>query len=249
MVMKILIRGRIFPKGGGDDAEHPRDITMDTPATRGLLTRAQARAIEAKVNSLLTKPCAYMNETWVLPQGSPLCIIRYTGDAQGEAQDPRQAAREEAAQDEEATAPSFGRPTQFGRPTSKGTKEATKDRSSTSDVGRPTDFGHPKCWTSDRQRTSETLTESWQFQRTSGGLRTSDTPDVRNPTDVRHLLLQLARPLRNPASTTTFGRPNHVRRPTSPTFGRPTSPTFGRPKPACVQRQLGHSPCTPLLPP
>ena len=224
------------------------DITMDTPATRGPLTRAQARAIKAKVNSLLTESCAYMKETWVLPQGATLCIIRYTGDAQGEAQDPRQAAGEETAQDEEATAPSFGRPSQFGRPTPKDPREALKDRSTAPDDGRPTDFGRPTCRTSDRLRTSETpMTESWQSQRTSGGLRTSDTSDVRNPTDVRHLLLQLAMTLQDSGPTTTFGRPNHVGRPTSATFGRPKP--IGRPKPACVQRQLGHSPCTPLLPP
>src|SRR3954469_11062756 len=128
----------------------------------------------------------------------------------------------------------IGRPTQFGRPTSKGTKEATEDRSSASDVGHPTDFGRPKCRTSDRQRTSEIpMTESLQMPRTYGGLRTSDTSDVRNPTDVRHLLLQIARPLPDPTDTTTFGRPNPV----------------GRPKPACVQRQLGHGPCIPLLSP
>src|ERR1043165_465986 len=97
------------------------DITMDTPATRGPLTRAQARAIEAKVNSLLTESFVNMHETWVLPHGTALCIIRYTGDVQGEAQDPSQVAREEAAQEEETPAPSVGRPTQFGRPTPKTT--------------------------------------------------------------------------------------------------------------------------------
>ena len=80
MVMKILIRGRIFPKGG-DDAEHPTDITMDTPTTRGPTTRAQARAIEAKVNSLLAELLFNMHDMWVLPHGATLCILRYTEDA------------------------------------------------------------------------------------------------------------------------------------------------------------------------
>src|SRR4051812_584590 len=81
-------------------------------------------------------------------------------------------------------------------------------------IGRPTVFGRPKCRTSDRQRTSEIpITESLQIPRTYGGLRTSDTSDVRNPTDVRHLLLQIARPLPDPTDTTTFGRPNPVGRP------------------------------------
>src|SRR3954471_2556580 len=117
------------------DAEHPIDITMDPPATLGPLTRAQARAIEAKVNSLLSESFVNMHESWVLPHGSVLCIIRRTRDPQVQAQ----ATGEEAVQGREGTTPGIG------RPTSKGTKEATDDRSSASDVGRPTDFGRPKC--------------------------------------------------------------------------------------------------------
>src|SRR3954462_8534273 len=230
------------------DAEHPMNITMDPPATLGPLTRAQARAIEAKVNSLLSESFVNMHESWVLPHGSVLCIIRYTGDAQGDPQVQAQATGEEAVQGREGTTPDIGRPTQFGRPTSKGTKEATEDRSSASDVGHPTDFGLPKGRTSGRQRTSEIpITESMQNPRTSGGLRESDTSDVRNPTDVRHLLLQIARPLPDPTDTTTFGRPTHIGRPTPAKFGRPNP--VGRPKPACAQRQLGHGPCIPLLSP
>src|SRR3954463_16707531 len=102
--------------------------------------------------------------------------------------------------------------------------------------------------TSYRQRTSEIpMTESLQIPRTSGGLRTSDTSDVRNPTGVRHPLLQIARPLPDPTDTTTFGRPTHIGRPTSAKFGRPNP--VGRPKPACAQRQLGDGPCIPLLSP
>src|ERR1043165_4041007 len=90
---------------------------MDAPATLGPLIRAQARAIEAKVNSILTESLINMHETWVLPHGTILCIIRYTGDARGEAQDQGQVAREEETQGREEAAPKFERLTTFGRPT------------------------------------------------------------------------------------------------------------------------------------
>src|SRR3954467_8246510 len=154
------------------------DITMDPPATRGPLTRAQARAIEAKVKSLLSESFVNMHESWVLPHGSVLCIIRYTRDARGDPQVQGQATGEEAVQGREGTTPCVGRPTQFGRPTSKGTKEATEGRSDASDVGRPTDFGRPKC-------------------------RTSEVSDVRQTTDVRNprdVCKSLGRPV-------DFGRP------------------------------------------
>src|SRR4051812_43842999 len=101
------------------DAEHPMDITMDTPATLGPLTRAQARAIETKVNSLLSESFVNMHESWALPHGSVLCIIRHTRGPQVQAQ----ATGEEVVQGREGTTPGIGRPTQFGHPTSKGTKE------------------------------------------------------------------------------------------------------------------------------
>ena len=81
MVMKISIRGRIFHKGGGDDAEHPKAIPMDlrtSPTTPlGPITRAREKAIEDKVNSLLSKLPLSMHETWLLPQAETLCVIRY----------------------------------------------------------------------------------------------------------------------------------------------------------------------------
>ena len=85
MVMKLLIRGRIFPKGGGDDAEHPTFIPMYTPTTlqtpRGLMTRPQLCAIGHKVNSLLSEPSLSTCETWLLPPTCVLCMIRYLGES------------------------------------------------------------------------------------------------------------------------------------------------------------------------
>ena len=81
MVMRITIRGRIFPKWGGDDAKHPMFIPMYTPTTlqapRGHMTRPQLYAIGHKVNSLLSKPSLSTCETWLLPPTCVLCMIRY----------------------------------------------------------------------------------------------------------------------------------------------------------------------------
>ena len=84
MAMKILIRGRIFPKGGGDDAEHPTIIPMKTTPSSQLLsgpmTRARARDIGAKVNSLLFEYDFDGKGTWMLPHNETLCILRYEED-------------------------------------------------------------------------------------------------------------------------------------------------------------------------
>ena len=87
MVMKLSIRGRIFPKGGGDDAEHPKVIPMDlpTPPTTplGPMTRARAKAIEDKVNTLLSELPLSTHETWLLPQAETLCVIRCLEEGHG----------------------------------------------------------------------------------------------------------------------------------------------------------------------
>ena len=67
-------------QGRGDDAEHPTIIPMDasTPPTTPLepMTRARVKAIEDKVNSLLSELPLSMHETWLLPQAKTLCVLR-----------------------------------------------------------------------------------------------------------------------------------------------------------------------------
>ena len=86
MVMRIMIRGRIFPKGG-DDAEHPTLIPMSTSTTphdpRVHKTRPRTYAIGHKVNSLLTGPSLSTCETWLLPPTCVLCMIRYLEESHG----------------------------------------------------------------------------------------------------------------------------------------------------------------------
>ena len=94
MVMRITIRGQIFPKGG-DDAEHPMFIPMYTPTTlqtpRGHMTRPRTYAIGHKVNSLLFEPSLSACETWLLPHAWTLHTLRYNQDDHGESKDQGQA--------------------------------------------------------------------------------------------------------------------------------------------------------------
>ena len=87
-VMKNSILGRIFPKGG-DDAEHPKVIPMDLPTypttPLGPMTRARAKAIEGKVDSILSKLPLSTYETLLLPQVETLCVIRYLEESHGTA--------------------------------------------------------------------------------------------------------------------------------------------------------------------
>ena len=47
------------------------------------MTRARAKAIEDKVNSLLSELPLSTYETWLLPQAETLCVIRYLEDGHG----------------------------------------------------------------------------------------------------------------------------------------------------------------------
>ena len=69
------------------DAEHPKVIPMDLPKSPttplGPMTRARAKAIEDKVNSLLSELPLSIHETWLLPQAVTLCVIRYLEESHG----------------------------------------------------------------------------------------------------------------------------------------------------------------------
>ena len=76
-----MIHGRISPRGGGDYAENPSIIPMDSTPThqapRGPLTRARARALETKVNSFLLDLHLDTDGTLLLPHQNMLCFLRY----------------------------------------------------------------------------------------------------------------------------------------------------------------------------
>ena len=89
MVMKLSIQGRIFPRGGGNGEEHLTIIPMDLPTSPttplGPMTRARAKAIEDKVNLLLSELPLSTYETWLLPHAETLCVIRYLEQIHGSA--------------------------------------------------------------------------------------------------------------------------------------------------------------------
>ena len=91
-------------QGRGDDAEHPTIIPMDasTPTPRGPMTRARAKAIEDKVNSLLSELPLPTRETWLLPHSETLCVIRCLEASHGtttyksqDGEDPKHDGQEE----------------------------------------------------------------------------------------------------------------------------------------------------------
>ena len=123
MIMRITIRGRIFPRGGGDDAEHPTFIPMYTPtilqAPRGHTMRPQIYAIGHKVNLLLSKPTLSTCETWLLPPTCVLCMIRYLEESHGATTSNERASEDAKHKDQEKKlreATTTGRPTQPGCP-------------------------------------------------------------------------------------------------------------------------------------
>ena len=57
------------------------------------MTRARAKDIEDKVNSLLSELTLSMQETWLLPKTETLCMIRYQKDPPDDAREDVQARK------------------------------------------------------------------------------------------------------------------------------------------------------------
>src|SRR5215216_7831867 len=82
---RLKSQGRLFPKGGGADAARPTTATTSTPTSSpsGPMTRARAKLLQAKVNSLLSLCDFDTPLDGLLLHTHTLCIIRY------EEKDPR----------------------------------------------------------------------------------------------------------------------------------------------------------------
>ena len=98
------------------------------------MTRARAKAIEDKVNSLLSEVPLPTRETWLLPHMDTLCVIRYLEESHGTATPNGQGGKDakHGHQEEEMLlklqasdvrpspdvprVPGHGRPTPSGRP-------------------------------------------------------------------------------------------------------------------------------------
>ena len=63
----------------------PMDVPTFTMTPLGPMKRARAKAIEDKVNSLLSELPLSTHETWLLPQAETLCVIRYLEGGHGTA--------------------------------------------------------------------------------------------------------------------------------------------------------------------
>ena len=91
------------------DAEHPTVIPMDistSPTTPlGPMTRARAKAIKDKVNSLLSELPLSTYETWLLPQEETLCVIRYLEEGHGLAMPNGQGGKDTKYNDQEEELP------------------------------------------------------------------------------------------------------------------------------------------------
>src|SRR5215217_3431671 len=72
-------RGRLSPKGGGDDVAPLANDTTSRPTSppSGPMTRARAKALHDKVNSLLTTLDLDTPLDGMLPHAETLCVIRY----------------------------------------------------------------------------------------------------------------------------------------------------------------------------
>ena len=72
-------RGRLSPKGGGDDVAPLTDDTTPRPTSppSGPMTRARVKALHDKVNSLLTTLDLGTPLDGLLPHTDTLCVIRY----------------------------------------------------------------------------------------------------------------------------------------------------------------------------
>ena len=76
MMMREASRGRLFLKGGGDDAVQPaQPVKSTTP--NGPMTRSRAKAIHDKVNSLLSLHTFDVSVNGLLLHGTTLCILSY----------------------------------------------------------------------------------------------------------------------------------------------------------------------------
>src|SRR3954465_15913444 len=92
-------RGRLFPKGGADAARLTQAPTSTTPSPpSGPMTRARAKLLQAKVNSILSSCGFGLPLDGLLLHATTLCIRSF------EATSPHQAPKEEGSGEDAAGA-------------------------------------------------------------------------------------------------------------------------------------------------
>ena len=170
------------------------DLPTSPTTPLGPMTRARAKAIEDKVNSLLFELPLSMHETWLLPQVETLCVIRYMEESHGAATSIGQDNEDTKRQTQGNLAEEDYSGRTFDQDQTSDDSRATDDRPSP-DIrrycnraeiaevqGRLTTGPLP---TSDARATERNLRKSEDL-RTSGP---SEPLDVRRPPDVRSLAM------------------------------------------------------------
>ena len=123
-------RGRLFFRGGGgDDAAQPMVGSIPTPPSppSGPMTRARAKALHDKVNSLLSMLDLDSTLDGMLLHSNTLCIIRYEPSRLHMEGNPRTCKHGEEGREEEEEESQLGEP-QYYRPEM---RTSTTARSST----------------------------------------------------------------------------------------------------------------------
>ena len=182
------------------------------------MTRARAKAIEDKVNSLLSELPLPTHETWLLPHSETLCVIRYMEVSQGsttcksqDGEDPKHVEEEEEMllklqesnvrpSPDVRRLPGHGRPTPSGRPTAEHPNQIY-GRPRPPDVRRM----HARTESTDDRRLLDVRTV--MKLRTTDPLRTSDAPTTEP-------ILRTPEPSRTSGPSRASGRPTPSRRPT-----------------------------------
>ena len=96
------------------------DVSTSSSTPLGPITRARAKAIEDKVNSLLSELPLSTHETWLLPHMDTMCVTRYLEESHGTStsigQEGKATNREGQEEDLPEKTPAIGRPVGTGRP-------------------------------------------------------------------------------------------------------------------------------------
>ena len=81
------------------------DLPTSPTTPLGPMIRARAKAIETKVNSLLSELPLSTYETWLLPQAETLCVIRYLEEGHGSAMPNGNGSKDTKYNDQEEELP------------------------------------------------------------------------------------------------------------------------------------------------
>ena len=188
---------------------------MDAPTSPstplGPMTRARAKAIEDKVNSLLSELPLSTHETWLLPHMDTLCVIRYLEESHGTAAPNGQGGKDTKHEhQEEEPLGKLQAPDDWPGPDVRPLKVATAKRRKASQSSRHRTTGEP--WMSDELQVP--------YDRPTPDDRRyhsrAKTPDFRRPPDDRR-----------PGHPTPTGPPSEAY--PSRIYGRPIG--TGRPDP------------------